>query len=478
MQGMYVDNMSAVFVRIVGIALILTVPGIYNTASHYRLTKSVLKNYNSIVRPTHNISTVTTVTMQLFVSQIVEMDERIQTLKINSWLTLEWLDEYIKWNVNEYNGIDNVKLPSHSLWLPDIVLYENAANYYDNFMKDRIVVVYHTGDVMWAAPVIFQSQCQIDVTYFPFDKQECKLKFGPWQHDGTEVTITGKGDVTVFTSDGEWDMEYMASRSNIEFYPDAPGIPYTDVTYTIHLRRRPIFYFFNLITPCVLLAVVTLLMFFVPAEANEKITLGITVLLSLTVFLLLLADVMPPSSEVPLIGQYYAMTMVMVTMSLGMSVAVLHVHYKGTQQGSPVPQWTRKYILKYLASALRMELGEITSSDRDYLDIKCSCNSSDSHNVLDIKQLTSRRTKRNGTVKGGGSGHETRNRCNPKDEHVLFHLLLEFKKVVSYYDDRNHDNIIQKEWKHVAMVMDRLFMIVYIAGTLILVLFVVCQIGK
>lgn len=43
--------------------------------------------------------------------------------------------------------------------------------------------------------------------------------------------------------------------------------------------------------------------FYLPADSGEKVSLGVTVLLALTVFQLLVAESMPPSESVPLIGQ-------------------------------------------------------------------------------------------------------------------------------------------------------------------------------
>jgi len=43
------------------------------------------------------------------------------------------------------------------------------------------------GNVLWIPPAIYKSSCTIDVTYFPFDQQECKMKFGSWTFNGDQV---------------------------------------------------------------------------------------------------------------------------------------------------------------------------------------------------------------------------------------------------------------------------------------------------
>lgn len=50
--------------------------------------------------------------------------------------------------------------------------------------------------------------------------------------------------------------------------------PYVDVTFTIQIRRRTLYYFFNLIVPCVLISSMALLGFTLPPDSGEKLTLG------------------------------------------------------------------------------------------------------------------------------------------------------------------------------------------------------------
>ena len=62
---------------------------------------------------------------------------------------------------------------------------------------------------------------------------------------------------------------------------------------------------FNLVLPAVFITATTIMVFYLPAASGEKVSLGVTVLLALTVFLLMVAESMPPQSDsIPLMGKY------------------------------------------------------------------------------------------------------------------------------------------------------------------------------
>ena len=72
------------------------------------------------------------------------------------------------------------------------------------------------------------------------------------------------------------------------------------------IRRRPLFYIFNMVLPSMLITFVGFLGFLIPPDSGEKVSLGVTTLLSMTVFLMVVFESMPPNSDsVPLIGNAF-----------------------------------------------------------------------------------------------------------------------------------------------------------------------------
>ncbi|PRD20941.1 UNVERIFIED_CONTAM: Neuronal acetylcholine receptor subunit alpha-7 [Trichonephila clavipes] len=143
------------------------------------------------------------------------------------------------------------------------------------------VVVRNNGSCTYIPPGIFKSTCKIDITWFPFDDQKCEMKFGSWTYDGFQLDLRlaseDGGDLTTYITNGEWILIGLPGVRNEIFYACCPE-PYVDITFTIHIRRRTLYYGFNLIIPCVLISSMTLLGFTLPPDSGEKLTLGNTTL--------------------------------------------------------------------------------------------------------------------------------------------------------------------------------------------------------
>ena len=79
-----------------------------------------------------------------------------------------------------------------------------------------------------------------------------------------------------------------------------------------------------------------------------QVTLCISILLSLTVFFLLLAEIIPPTSlAVPLLGKYLLFTMILVSLSIMVTVGILNVHFRSPATHNMSP-WVRKVFINFM----------------------------------------------------------------------------------------------------------------------------------
>ena len=138
--------------------------------------------------------------------------------------------------------------------------------------------------------------------------QHCPLFIGAYAYYSSKMNITTNSDSISthdFQPNGEWHIAGTSATWNITVLQCCPGIGYAHVVFTLHLKRRSQFYIVNIVLPCLMLSVLIMIGFFLPPDAGEKISLGISVLLAFTVFLLMIADNIPRTSlAIPLMGKW------------------------------------------------------------------------------------------------------------------------------------------------------------------------------
>ncbi|KAG7458711.1 hypothetical protein MATL_G00223590 [Megalops atlanticus] len=324
-----------------------------------KLLHDLMENYSNALRPVEDTDKALNVTLQVTLSQIKDMDERNQVLTAYLWIRQIWHDAYLKWDKDEYDGLEVIRIPSDLVWRPDIVLYNKADDEFSG-PADTNVVLRYNGEITWDSPAITKSSCVVDVSYFPFDDQQCNLTFGSWTYNGNQVDIAmgmDSGDLSDFVENVEWECHGMPAAKNVIMYGCCSD-PYPDITYTLLLKRRSSFYVFNLLLPCLMISFLAPLGFYLPADSGEKVSLGVTVLLALTVFQLMVAESMPPSESVPIIGKYYIATMIMITASTALTIFIMNIHFCGAE-AKPVPHWAKVLIIDYMSKIFFVyEVGE------------------------------------------------------------------------------------------------------------------------
>ncbi|CAI5449741.1 unnamed protein product [Caenorhabditis angaria] len=315
-----------------------------------RLMVDLFRGYNSLVQPVRNRSElpmIVQIGMQLVL--LINVDEKEQVMHTNVWLTLKWYDYQFKWNPKDYGNISQIRVAPEKVWLPDIVLFNNAdGNYEVSFMCN--VLVKSDGTVMWVPPAIYKSSCIIDVEFFPFDDQLCSLTFGSWTYNKDEIKLdflkSDRVDFSEYATSSIWDMM------------DGPAILTTDrsrIEFQIRIRRKTLFYTVFLILPTVLMAFLNVTVFYLPTASGEKMGLTMNVLLSIVVFLLLVSKILPPTSDsIPLVAKYLLLTFVLNIITIMVTTIICNIYFR-----SPIthrlPPWVRKVFLDILPLLMCMQ---------------------------------------------------------------------------------------------------------------------------
>ncbi|KAJ8000577.1 hypothetical protein DPEC_G00181830 [Dallia pectoralis] len=437
------------------------------------------ERYNKLIRPAVNKSQQVTISIQVSLSQLISVNEREQIMTTNLWLCQEWNDYRLRWDPEKYEGIKKLRIPSQHIWLPDIVLYNNADGVYEVSFYCNVVVS-NTGDIFWLPPAIYKSACAIEVQNFPFDQQNCTLKFRSWTYDYTEVDLILTSDYASrddFTPSGEWDIVSLPARKNV----DPSDHTYLDITYDFVIKRKPLFYTINLIIPCILITSLAILVFYLPSDCGEKMTLCISVLLALTVFLLLISKIVPPTSlAVPLIGKYLMFTMVLVTFSIVTSVCVLNVHHRSPSTHR-MPDWVKHLFLSRLPALLLMRRpgnngareklrrkhaaasGNPPGGDRKcYSDIGLGGIRPDGDAFYVNEDSARKFGWKVGDVSGDGGIPEFRRRVAVQWDADVEEAVDGVRYIAEHMKTEDGDEGIIEDWKYVAMVIDRLFLWIFI----------------
>ncbi|XP_029304447.1 acetylcholine receptor subunit epsilon isoform X2 [Cottoperca gobio] len=301
-----------------------------------KLIGDLFRGYNKNIRPAVHPEDKLDIKIMLTLTNLISLNEKEETLTTNVWIEIQWSDYRLAWNESLYYGIETIRVPCNTVWLPDIVLENNIDGQFDVAYYANVLIG-SSGSMYWLPPAIYRSTCAIEITYFPFDYQNCTLAFRSQTYSANEVDLMlNIDDVTTiewvnidpeaFTENGEWAIVHRPARKiiNTRYSPD--DLEYQEILFNLVIQRKPLFYVINIILPCSLISSLVVLAYFLPAQAGgQKLTVSISVLLAQTVFLFLIAQKIPETSlSVPLIGKYLIFVMSVTTLIATNQIVVLN----------------------------------------------------------------------------------------------------------------------------------------------------------
>ncbi|PAV89601.1 hypothetical protein WR25_19644 [Diploscapter pachys] len=188
----------------------------------------------------------------------------------------------------------------------------------------------------------------------------------------------------------------------------------------MHLKRKTLYYGLNWIVPSVLISLSNIVGFTMPPECGEKITLQITNLLSVTVFLGMVSDVTPPTSEsIPVIAAFLSINLVILGTSIIFTLVVVNIHFRSA----------KTHVMGAWSVTSFHETDEtVILSDKKPLEKKVR--------IQEIEKL------------------QSDNRLTLMEE-MLAEILEILKAFKTLRDEEEEEEDQQSDWRFCAMVVDR-----------------------
>ncbi|XP_029914623.1 5-hydroxytryptamine receptor 3A-like isoform X2 [Myripristis murdjan] len=269
------------------------------------------------VRPVKNWTTPTRVQADLVIFGILNVDEKAQTLTTQSWSTMAWKNEFLTWNPSDFCGIDKLFVQREMLWMPDIIIVEDVSDT-GSVRRSLHATVSSDGVVSVGQAHRLTTTCQMELYRFPFDTQTCNITFTSVTEIGTVLEMASNGSVltkyseSLMITQGEWSLgSIKISKVNVK-------ANYThQLSYQVTIERRPLLYVMNLLLPLLYFLVLDVASFFIFEARGEKLNFKVTILLSFSVLLLILQDILPSTTDtLPLIALYCIVIFTLVWISV------------------------------------------------------------------------------------------------------------------------------------------------------------------
>ena len=136
-----------------------------------------------------------------------------------------------------------------------------------------------------------------------------------------------------FVASGDWDIVNITSKISETDHGDCCQFDFSEVVYTLEMKRKSLYYMFYLAIPSITLTVVALSSFLIHVESGERIGFVTTILLAMTVFLLVIPNFLPVTSDgLPILGVNLTVTMIIIALVLFANIFVVRVYFK---EGTP-----------------------------------------------------------------------------------------------------------------------------------------------
>ena len=253
---------------------------------------------------------------------------------------------------------------AREIWTPDIVAINGPARA-EQVVKYRYpVLVLCTGDMRWPYQDKLYSFCEINVRNFPFDRQHCSILFQSSIFDSSQLKLRSLYKFVRLYNfiHTEWTITH-ATIEELDLYNPYHERYFSTIKIKIELVRLSRFYIIKIIIPFSVISFLALFSFCLPTDSGEKVTLSVSVLLSLTIYLQMVSEYVPKTERgLCTLTLYSHVTFMFVFFSCVCNIFTIFTYYHELYiLRNQIPKRENVHVL----SGLYQGLGQVNKQRRD-----------------------------------------------------------------------------------------------------------------
>ena len=318
-----------------------------------QLHNHLLTGYNKDVRPILNQSDAVTVSIYAYLRSIQDLNEITGELSFTGAFALLWHDVNMMWDPALYGDLYTARISYSSVWVPELIITTTTDDS-DTMAKKWNRVKYDdagVANIVVGGRVL--ASCSVNVQKYPFDEQTCRVRFTAWGYETTEVKLFAGNmgfDLGQYSENSIWKLKktetltYMLDQWS--YYETA-----------IHLSRKASFTIVNLVAPLLLMSFLNVLVFLLVPDSGERVSYSVTVLLAIAVFLTIISDSLPASSDPIPVITYKLMSDMVISVCITL-VTILNLRLYHKDESIPVTKrWQALYRFLFCKSCRRKDGG-------------------------------------------------------------------------------------------------------------------------
>ncbi|EGT51477.1 hypothetical protein CAEBREN_30662 [Caenorhabditis brenneri] len=211
----------------------------------------------------------------------------------------------------------------------------------------------YSGEIRTSLPAVVSSPCPLRIENFPYDVQMCNISMGSWSFDKDFVAVNSSVDIIWpqkgrIEGNSEWEL-ISITMVRSDNYDTLLESWFSEVTYIVTLKRKPVYYVLVIQAPTFILCTITIFGLFTP-NSNEderlsKVELCLNMFAAISMMLQLVSDMMPKASRLPLLGNYIIAEVFVVTAATIAAICIQQVHHHVYMSAIRPPNWLRCLVL-------------------------------------------------------------------------------------------------------------------------------------